>query len=129
MPVAECPSPSVLTFILTLEEKEIPMLQANFDDTDTTGISVVEVPDFNGRPTVFGGLLDAYDKQGYQRGYRRAVADMVASLRLLTEEFLHHQHTADPRARLSIREFQAYLERQLLQYETHQRDFSDGLGI
>src|SRR5579862_4727016 len=59
---------------------------------------------------LLSGLLGAYKEQGYEHGYRRGVADVLASLLLLTEEFLRQQEDPDPRLRRLFYQFGDYVE-------------------
>jgi len=59
---------------------------------------------------LLSGLLGAYQEQGYEQGHRRGVADVLASLLLLTEEFLSQQEDPDPRLRRLFHQFGDYVE-------------------
>ena len=91
------------------------------------GISVVELepsPD----PTVFAGVLDAYQEQGYEHGYQRALVDMRISLLGLSEDYLRGLPYSNPEVRDALRGFEAYVQQYFRSRERIEL-LSDGLGI
>ena len=101
----------------------------SYSDVPNDGISVMEIGDAGGGGSaLFAGLLDAYQGQAYERGYRRAVADVLAEMLLLSEEFLRTQPDGQVTTRTTLYRFQAFIERRF--EPSHNRDFvSEGLGI
>ena len=91
------------------------------------GISVVEL---DGPPdkTVLAGVLGAYQEQGYEHGYQRAMIDMRLSLLGLAEDYLRGLPYSNPDVREALRGFEAYVQRHFRSQE--QAGFvSDGMGI
>ncbi len=87
---------------------------------------------------IFSGLLDAYERRGFERGYRQAVHDVMASLVWLTEEFLRDRAagegasgTAESPADLRrlAYAFEEHLERHLQSMSHDSGYVSEGLGI
>jgi hypothetical protein len=78
--------------------------------------------------SVMSGLLGAYQEQGYEQGYRRGVADVLAQLLVLTEQYLREQPAAGESLRRSLYGFEAYVEHHL-QPRGDGGFVSGGLGI
>ncbi|MDB5171676.1 MAG: hypothetical protein JWN51_449 [Phycisphaerales bacterium] len=97
------------------------LLQRDADDA-------TEVTDIARGSSVMSGLLGAYQEQGYEQGYRRAVADVLAQLLLLTEQYLREQGSDAEDLRGRLYGFEAYVERHL-QARGESGFVSGGLGI
>jgi hypothetical protein len=86
---------------------------------------------------VLAGLLSNYELRGYERGYRRAVEDLLASLVWATEEFLRSQPQSSDEApvasakdrRRLLYEFEEKLEHRIHSLSPDAGYVSDGLGI
>ena len=78
---------------------------------------------------IFGGILEASRREGFDEGYQRAARDLLASLVFNAEEFLrdHPQRTAELRKVLYA--FVERLERQVDRNANHRGVFEGGLGI
>ena len=92
------------------------------------GISVFELADSPDVPAVFSGVLSAYQEQGYESGYRRAVADVLTSMLALTEDYLRQLPDSDATLRRKLHGFEAFVQRHFLAREGAEF-VSDGLGI
>lgn len=91
---------------------------------------------------LFSGLLTTYEQRGFERGYRRAVADLLGSLVWVTEEFLGGQQPPDGQRgatpgsdvspadlRRVLYRFEEGLEQHLQSLAPDAGYVSDGLGI
>ena len=77
---------------------------------------------------VVDGLLEAYRREGYEAGYRRARNDLLADFVLISREFIRDLPTPVPDLRQIIRKFEQHLEGSMSD-RSHFREFTDGLGI
>lgn len=78
---------------------------------------------------VFGALFDVSREQGYERGYRRAIQDVLASLVTVTEAYLRARPGSSDDARRRLYAYVEFLEAHL---ESASRDtgfVNGGLGI
>jgi hypothetical protein len=78
---------------------------------------------------VFGALFDVYREQGFERGYERAVQDMLGSLVTVTEKYLRAHPTGAPALRRQLYAYVEFLERQLESAARETGYVSGGLGI
>ena len=78
---------------------------------------------------VFNGVLSAYYEQGFARGYRRAVGDLLSVLLVATDEHLSARETLTPAQRREIYEFTRFLQRRLQTLSQDPQYVSEGLGI
>jgi len=105
------------------------MSHGPYSSSQSDGITVVELDEGDGQNVaLFSSLLEAYQGQGYHRGYRRATADILSSLFMLTEEYLRSRPHADPQLRKTLYDFQGYLET-FLGRPDEKGFVSEGLGI
>jgi hypothetical protein len=100
------------------------------------GIELIELHD-EPAGEVFPSLLSVYQQRGYDRGYQRAVADIVNSLFAVTEGFVTSStglieecgiHSPAELRRL-LYQFGQQLERRLQTLSPDPGYLSDGLGI
>lgn len=76
----------------------------------------------------FAVVLAAHRREGYDAGYRRAIADVLAASVFVAEKAL--LTAADPNdARQAMYRFIELLERETLRNARSDRDFTDGAGI
>jgi hypothetical protein len=97
---------------------------------DRNSISVLKLdePKVGQNDALFAGLLEIYQGQGYQLGYRRAKSDTLATLVMWTEQYLQTKPSPDPELRRTIYAFTAFIEAQL--QGPKDADFvAEGLGI
>jgi hypothetical protein len=92
------------------------------------GITVVEHPASAGGG-VFPNLLDVYSERGFDRGYRRAVSDVLATVLFETESYARQRGIADPSLHATLSAFGDHLERQIQRMRSNQGGFCDGAGI
>lgn len=89
---------------------------------------------------VFGSLLGVYEQQGFRRGYRAAIRDLLASVVLTTEDFLETCAARSPNAAMEpanlrhlLYQFGQHLEHHLQARVSETSDETtppgDGLGI
>ena len=74
------------------------------------------------------GVLEAYRREGYEAGYRRARNDLLADFVLISREFIRDLPTPAPELRQILRKFEQHLEGSMSD-RSHFREFTDGLGI
>src|SRR5688500_18957178 len=79
-------------------------------DTDITAprITVTDVTD-----GPYGSVLDAQGAQGFDRGYRVAVTEAIASILPAAEAFLREHPEATPETREALYRFERFLARRL----------------
>jgi len=81
-------------------------------------------------PGILGALIDAYREEGYERGYQRAVQDVLDSLVGITERFIREAGTDAGVSRQGVYAYVEFLEREI---QAASRDVagyvSGGLGI
>jgi hypothetical protein len=77
---------------------------------------------------VVDGVLEAYRREGYESGYRRARNDLLADFVLISREFIRDLPTAAPELRQILRKFEQHLE-QSMSERSQFHEFADGLGI
>jgi hypothetical protein len=85
----------------------------------------------NAEPALNGlvdGVLEAYRREGYEAGYRRARNDLLADFVLISREFIRDLPTPAPELRQILRKFEQHLEGSMSD-RSHFREFTDGLGI
>jgi hypothetical protein len=103
--------------------------QKRTDDDVPTAASIE--PPADDLPGLFGSLMDVYREQGYERGYQRAVNDILDELLLATEDFVQERERerALPDARRLFYEFERFVEERLQRLSPSQQYVSGGLGI
>jgi hypothetical protein len=98
-------------------------------------IELIELHDEPPSGGVLPSLLSVYQQRGYERGYRRAVSDLLGSLFAVTEEFVQSTaaNSTDPSSRAALRrtlyQFGQQLERRLQSLAPEAGYVSEGLGI
>ncbi len=90
-------------------------------------------PQFSSEPEpalsgVVDGVLEAYRREGYEFGYRRARNDLLADFALISREFIRNLPTAAPELRQILRKFEQHLDQSLPEHSQF-HEFADGLGI
>ena len=107
-----------------------PLVPATSDDhpfpADSPGDGIVELGEGTGG--VFSSLLELYDRRGFDRGYQRAVHDVLGSLVWAAEAFLR-EHGSPADLRKTVYGFEEHLERHLHSLSPDGGYVSDGLGI
>jgi hypothetical protein len=78
---------------------------------------------------VFGGILEASRREGFDEGYQRAARDLLASLVFNAEEFLHDHPNRTQELRKVLYSFVARLEGQIDRNAERRGFFEGGLGI
>jgi hypothetical protein len=79
---------------------------------------------------VLGGVIEAYRREGFDTGYRRATLDLLSAMVLNAEEFLHEQPgDAARKLRPTLYAFIERLERQVERDAQSHRYVEGGLGI
>jgi hypothetical protein len=85
------------------------------------------------RPTrgsdVFGGIIEASRREGFDEGYQRAARDLLASLVFNAEEFLREHPDRTQELRKVLYTFVARLERQVDRNAERRGFVEGGLGI
>jgi hypothetical protein len=74
------------------------------------------------------GVLEAYRREGYEAGHRRARNDLLADFVLISREFIRDLPTAPQELRQIIRKFEQHLEHSISE-RSQFHEFADGLGI
>jgi hypothetical protein len=78
---------------------------------------------------VFGGIIEASRREGFDEGYQRAARDLLASLVFNAEEFLHDHPNRPQELRKVLYSFVARLEGQIDRNAERRGFFEGGLGI
>ena len=78
---------------------------------------------------VFGGIIQASRREGFDEGYQRAARDLLAGLVFNAEEFLQEHPNRVQELRKILYQFVAKLERQIDKSAEQHNDFVGGLGI
>jgi hypothetical protein len=113
-----------------MESRAMPQLSNSPPDTRIKVTAQQPDDDVHETTGVLGALIDVYRKEGYERGYHRALHDVLDSLVGVTERFLRD---GDPDSGASRRLIYAYVE--FLEREIHAASndvagyVSGGLGI
>jgi hypothetical protein len=83
----------------------------------------------SGRADVFGGIIEASRREGFDEGYQKAARDLLASLVFNAEEFLHEHPNRTQELRKVLYTFVARLEQQVDRNAERRGFFEGGLGI
>ena len=78
---------------------------------------------------LLGAVVHAYREEGYQRGYRQALDDLLASLVPVTEEYLRRRRSAGPAERQLLYGYVELLERRINAAASDGGYVTEGLGI
>lgn len=78
---------------------------------------------------VFGALFDVYREQGHERGYRRAMKDVLASLVTVTEAYLRARPGSSDDERRGLYAYVEFLEAHLESASLDAGFVNGGLGI
>jgi len=78
---------------------------------------------------LLGGLSEVYRGEGYERGYRRAINEVLAVLLLATEDYVRGGGASVPDARRAFYGFERYAEERILSLSPNHGYVSGGLGI
>ena len=96
---------------------------------ESTDATLVVDPPREDLPGLFGGLMDVYREQGYERGYQRAINDLLTVLLLAREEYVRSAEGSLPDARRLFYGFERYAEERILSLNPDHGYVSGGLGI
>jgi hypothetical protein len=124
----------------------LPLLDSHFPTLSNQGepsrypleganIELIELHDEPTAGGVIPSLLSVYQQRGYERGYQRAVNDILISLFSVTEDFVkaHSLDESSPESTADLRrvlyQFGQQLERRLQVLAPDSGYVSDGLGI
>lgn len=87
-------------------------------------ITVTDISD-----SVYGDITDPYSNPGFDRGYRVAVTETIASLLPATEAFLRQNPAASPDVRETLYRFERWLARRLDAASRPEHWLEHGAGI
>ncbi|HEY2584681.1 MAG TPA: hypothetical protein VGI81_02825 [Tepidisphaeraceae bacterium] len=78
---------------------------------------------------ILSAVLDVYQEQGFERGYERAMHDLLASLVSVTEQYLIRQDSRSGETRRLLYGYVEFLEDHIRRASDDAAYVSDGLGI
>ena len=78
---------------------------------------------------ILSAVLGVYQEQGFERGYDRAMQDLLASLVSLTEQYLNHQDGRSGEMRRLLYGYVEFLEDHIRRASDEAGYVSEGLGI
>ena len=80
-------------------------------------------------PDVFGGIIEAFRRDGFDQGYQRAGHDLLAAMVYNAEIFLREHPGREQELRKVLYSFVARLERQIDRSIERHSYYEGGLGI
>ena len=91
----------------------------------------IEAGDENGHDSagILSAVLGVYREQGFERGYERALQDLLASLVPVTEQHLRQQGHPSGEARRLVYGYIEFLENYIRRVSEEAGYVSEGLGI
>ncbi|HVT87954.1 MAG TPA: hypothetical protein VHD56_03800 [Tepidisphaeraceae bacterium] len=78
---------------------------------------------------VLGSIVSAYQREGFDAGYRRATRDLLATLVVNCHEFVREQPDSSPEMRLTLLKFVTRLQHKLDRDLRAAEYVEGGLGI